>query len=199
MISPTLVPLPTPASMNAAARSVCAEVEFAVAEPAVGIDHHRLVRVLRPSGAAPVRRSVSSIEQPLHVPHVDLAAGQQGHPRAAARRRTLRESCRRTSSRRELRVEAPASSSSASSSTAMTATTDLATIRVGDAEHVRHGAAGDLRDRLLDLGGRDVGAGRLDHRAAAAEVVEEPVVVGGTRSPVWNQPSASKHSSRLRV
>ncbi len=51
MISPTRVPLPMPASMNAAAKSACGRVQFAVADARRRIDHHRLGAVV--GGAEP--------------------------------------------------------------------------------------------------------------------------------------------------
>ena len=55
---------------------------------------------------------------------------------------------------------------------------ELSTVRIGQSDDVSDRSAGDLRDRLLHLGGRNIGTRGLDHRAAPADEVHEAVVVG---------------------
>ena len=55
---------------------------------------------------------------------------------------------------------------------------ELSALGIGEPDDVRDGPAGDLGDGAFHLGGSDVGARRLDHRAAAADEVHEAVGVG---------------------
>ena len=64
----------------------CGRVEFAVADPGRGIDHHRLGAVIGRLRTAPGGRWCQASNNLLQPPRVDLAAGQQRNRRRAAGR-----------------------------------------------------------------------------------------------------------------
>ena len=180
-MSPTRLPFPMPAWTKAAGQIRCGEIEFAIAQPAVGIDH--ALACPRPglTEAGPVHRSCQASNSLFMYcrsgfPLASMGSVGRRYDGEAPGDLVGRKLRGKVASKRGF-VELDAAIHTDDGDD------DLAAIRVGDAEHVRRDSAGDLGDGLLDLAGRDVRSGRFDHRTTAAEVVHEPVVVGGSQVP----------------
>ena len=192
---PTRDPLPTPRA-SSAALSAQVLASSSSAQRTGWADDHRLVAI--PRGVWAVTTSgivwLQSSNSLASGGHVDLAAGHHGQLRRGIRTK-----------RRGILYADNTRSRDRSRSSAMSVDgrePPAATIWPRSGRAARPWcavAARPARCRAPRPRRGDVGAGGLDHRASPAHEVEEPVVVDArTRSPVWNQPSASKDSSRLR-
>ena len=196
MISPTRVPLPTPASTNVAARSLSWSPVRRSRSGRSGRSPSAC-RDRRWPGAAPARRwshGRSGIEQPPQPTRVDLAAGEQRDVGGGRRRRYARDLVRRQLGR-ERGAQRRFVESVASFATITAATTSP---RSGSGSPITCATAPPVTAAMTfsDLCGRHVGARGLDHRAAPAEEVDEPVARPGTPDRRWRTSRRCRSSPR---